>query len=91
MRKKYIPHTAACRIRLEDMIRAREVEGDSFEVVNGQRVYTPAEVAYVLKVTPTTVANLVSRGRLKCLDLRRAIRFTEDAVNDFIGHRRETV
>lgn len=91
MRKKYVPHTEACRIRMEDMIRAREVEGDTFEFVNGQRVYTPSDMAYVLGVSPTTVANLVQAGRLKCLNLRRAIRFTEDAVLNFIGVRHATV
>jgi excisionase family DNA binding protein len=67
------------------MIRARELEGDSFEYVSGQRVYTPAELGYVLGVSTTTIANLVHTGRLKCLNLRRAIRFTEEAVLAFIG------
>jgi excisionase family DNA binding protein len=88
MRKKYVPHTAACRIRLEDMIRVRELEGDFFEYVGSQRVYTPAELGYVLGVSTTTVANLVRAGRLKCLNLRRAVRFTEEQLHDFIGYGR---
>lgn len=91
MRKKYVPHTAACLVRLEDMIRAKELEGDTFEYVAGKRVYTPNELGYVLSVSPTTVANLVQAGRLQPLKLRRAVRFTEDAVMNFIGARSETV
>jgi hypothetical protein len=91
MRRKYSPLTAKCLLRLEEMSRLREQHGDTFDCVGGQRVFTAQDVAFILDVSPTTVGNLVRDGRLKSMNLRKAIRFTEDALFSFIGATHETV
>ncbi|MFN7339927.1 MAG: helix-turn-helix domain-containing protein [Opitutia bacterium] len=91
MRKKYSPMTSACLLRLEEMTRLRELHGDTFEGIGGQRIFTAQDVGYVLDVSPTTVANLVRAGRLQSMNLRKAIRFTEDELMRFIGANHETV
>jgi excisionase family DNA binding protein len=91
MRKRFSPMTSSCLLRLEEMTRLLRLEGEGYETLHGEHIYTAQQVAYVLDVSPTTVANLVREGRLKSMNLRRVIRFTEDDLMTFIGAKRETV
>ncbi len=90
-RRKFSPSTSACLMRLEDMERVKLLNGEVFEIVEGQRVYTPQEVAWVLGVSTTTVAALVKSGRLQGLNLSRVVRFLEDELMRFIGATHEVV
>lgn len=84
-RKKYSPLTAGCLLRLENMTKLRQDNGEGLEVYNGETIYTAQEVGYVLDVSTTTVANLVRASKLKALPLRRAIRFSERDLMEYIG------
>ena len=44
----------------------------SFELL--EVLFTPKEAAEILKVTPTTVHNLVTRGELRCIQVTSKIR-----------------
>ncbi len=85
MRRKFSPLTSACLLRLEEMERLVQLEGRGFERIEGSRIFTQQEVAYVLDCAPTTVANLVKAGRLKTMNIRKAVRFKEEEILRFIG------
>lgn len=89
MRRKYSPMTDSCLTRLQTMIDAREAEGELFDFYNGDRIFTPQEVAYVLDTSTTTVASLVKTNRLKAKTFGKVIRFVETDVLAFIGAKYE--
>ena len=87
MRKKYSPLTQSCLTRLQTMIDARETEGNGnlFEIYNGERIFTPQDVSYILNTSTTTVASLVRANRLHAKNFGKVIRFLECDVLSFIG------
>jgi len=85
MRKKYIPHTASCLVRYEEMERLKELEGTGFFSRDGKRLLTPQEMAYVLNVSPSSVANMVRDNRIQPVVIESAVRFTVDELMRFIG------
>ena len=91
MRRKYAPLTASCLTRLQTMIDARESEGDVFDVLNGERILTPQEVAYILDTSTTTIASLVKSNRLQARNFGKVVRFLESDVLAFIGVKYEAV
>ena len=89
MRRKYSPLSDSCLTRLTAMIEARESEGELFQTIDGDKIFTPQEVAYILDTSTTTVASLVKVGRLRARDFGKVIRFLERDVLSFIGVRYE--
>lgn len=87
MRKKFSPLTQSCLTRLQTMIDAREAEGNGnlFEIYNGERIFTPQDVSYILNTSTTTVASLVRANRLHAKNFGKVIRFLECDVLSFIG------
>jgi excisionase family DNA binding protein len=73
------------------MIDARESEGDVFDVLNGERILTPQEVAYILDTSTTTIASLVKSNRLQARTFGKVVRFLESDVLAFIGVKYEAV
>ena len=73
------------------MVDAREYEGDTFDTLNGDIIFRPADVAYILDTSTTTVASLVKSGRLRATTFGKVVRFLESDVLEFIGAKRETV
>lgn len=90
MRRKYSPFASSCLVRYTAMREAREMEGDTFDSIDGEVVLTPQEVAAVLGTSTTTVAKLVRSGRLQARTVGGNVsRFLERDVLSFIGGANE--
>lgn len=91
MRKRYSPSVESCLTRFTTMIDAYEREGEAFDSIGGDRIFTPQQVAYILDTSTTTVSSLVKSGRLQARTFGKIVRFLEGDVMSFIGVRHETV
>lgn len=85
-RRKFSPITASCMARLDALIEMNECDYcEGYTLFNGERLFTVLDVATVLSVTPTTVANLVKEGRLTATHISGVTRFQEKDIRKFIG------
>jgi len=48
------------------------------------KVYTPDEVAEILKVTPATIRDMLRKGKLKGTQIGRHWRVTEEEIRRFL-------
>lgn len=53
-------------------------------------IYTPAEIAEILKVKPRTVAEYIRAGKIAAVKVGREYRITENGLNEFIEQLNET-
>lgn len=91
MRKQFSALTQSCLTRFTTMIDVAERDGEPFDSLGGDRIFTPQQVAYILDTSTTTVASLVKRGRLVATNFGKVVRFLESDVMQFIGATHETV
>lgn len=85
MRRKYTPLVSSCLTRLQSLIDAAECDDCiGFPELNGSRILTPQEVAYVLDCSTSTIATLVREQKLIAQHLRGVTRFREEDVLKFL-------
>jgi excisionase family DNA binding protein len=82
MRKRYTPLVSSCLTRLSALFDADTEE--LRPVVEGSRILTPNEVAFVLDCSTATVSVLVREEKLNALHLLGATRFREEDVMKFL-------
>lgn len=58
--------------------------------MSGEKVYTPMEVAEILKVSRATVYNYITAGKLETIKVGHGQRITEETLNNILSRGIDT-
>lgn len=53
------------------------------------KIYTMKDLMKILKLSEVTVRKLIKEGKIKKLDTDRAVRVTEESLNNFLNSTKE--
>jgi excisionase family DNA binding protein len=65
--------------------------GYTYERINMEKLYTPAEVARHMGVTRETVYSMISRGQLDAFRFGRSRRISEQQIRESMSRRYQVV
>ena len=65
--------------------------GYTYERINMEKLYTPAEVAHHMGVTRETVYSMISRGQLDAFRFGRSRRISEQQIRESMSRRYQVV
>jgi excisionase family DNA binding protein len=63
----------------------------TYERINMEKLYTPAEVAHHMGVTRETVYSMISRGQLDAFRFGRSRRISEQQIRESMSRRYQVV
>ena len=63
----------------------------TYERINLEKLYTPAEVAHHMGVTRETVYSMISRGQLDAFRFGRSRRISEQQIKESMSRRYQVV
>ena len=63
----------------------------TYERINMEKLYTPAEVAHHMGVTRETVYSMISRGQLDAFRFGRSRRISEQQIKESMNRRYQVV
>ena len=63
----------------------------TYERINMEKLYTPAEVAHHMGVTRETVYSMISRGQLEAFRFGRSRRISEQQIKESMSRRYQVI